>query len=164
MQIGFAKIRIKNNIKEPKQKKTKIAISRLSKRYPNMEYIFENCDIVRDYECDIQGIVNNANYQHYMEHSRHLYVMDRGVSFAALHEAGIDVVVARFEIKYKTPLRPCDEYVCRLRPEKMGIRYVFHQAIFRKKDNKLCCQAQVDCVATKGGRLVADLPGLDALL
>lgn len=94
-----------------------------------MEYIFENTDIVRDYECDIQGIVNNANYQHYMEHSRHLYIIGRGVSFAELHEQGIDVVVARFEIKYKVPLRPCDEYVCRLRPEKQGVRYIFHQAI-----------------------------------
>ena len=129
-----------------------------------MEYIFENSDMVRDYECDIQGIVNNANYQHYMEHSRHLYVMDRGVSFAALHEEGIDVVVARFEISYKVPLRPCDEYVCRLMPEKKGIRYIFHQAIFRKADNKLCCQAQVDCVTTMGGRLISGHPKLDALL
>ena len=133
-------------------------------RYINMEYIFENSDMVRDYECDIQGIVNNANYQHYMEHSRHLYVLDRGVSFAELHDEGIDVVVARFEISYKVPLRPCDEYICRLRPVKEGIRYVFHQAIFRKADNKLCCQAQVDCVATMGGRLISGHPKLDALL
>lgn len=129
-----------------------------------MDYIFENKDIVRDYECDIQGIVNNANYQHYMEHSRHLYVLERGVSFARLHEAGIDVVVARFEIAYKVPLHPCDEYICRLQPVKEGIRYVFHQAIFRAADNKLCCQAKVDCVAMKEGRLVAGLPELDALL
>ena len=129
-----------------------------------MEYQHELSLKVRDYECDLQGIVNNANYQHYMEHSRHLYVLDRGVSFAELHEAGIDVVVARFEIAYKVPLRPCDEYVCRLCPEKKGIRYIFHQAIFRKADNKLCCQAQVDCVATQNGRLLAGHPTLDSLL
>lgn len=129
-----------------------------------MEYIFENRDIVRDYECDIQGIVNNANYQHYMEHSRHLYVLERGVSFASLHEEGIDVVVARFEIAYKVPLRPCDECICRLRPVKEGIRYVFHQAIFRAADNKLCCTAKVDCVAMVGGKLISGHPKLDALL
>ncbi len=129
-----------------------------------MEYIFENTDIVRDYECDLQGIVNNANYQHYLEHSRHLFVLDRGVSFAGLHEEGIDVVVARFEISYKVPLRPCDRYVCRLRPEKNGIRYVFHQAIFRASDDKLCVKAQVDCVAMVDGRLVSGHPKLDALL
>jgi acyl-CoA thioesterase FadM len=26
---------------------------------------------VRDYECDVQGHVNNANYQHYFEVTRH---------------------------------------------------------------------------------------------
>ena len=45
-----------------------------------------------------------------------------------------------------------------------AFRYVFHQAIFRASDNKLCCTAKVDCVATKEGRLVAGLPELDALL
>ena len=129
-----------------------------------MEYIFENREVVRDYECDIQGIVNNANYQHYMEHSRNLYIIGRGVSFKELHDQGIDVVVARFEVAYKVPLHPCDEYICRLRPEKEGIRYVFHQAIFRASDNKLCCQAKVDCVAMVERRLISGHPKLDALL
>ena len=31
-----------------------------------MKYIFETRMEVRDYECDIEGIVNNANYLHYM--------------------------------------------------------------------------------------------------
>ena len=34
-------------------------------------YIFQLEMMVRDYECDIQGIVNNANYLHFMEHTRH---------------------------------------------------------------------------------------------
>ena len=50
---------------------------------------------VRDYECDLQGIVNNANYQHYIEHTRHEFLSSLGVSFARLHEEGIDPVVAR---------------------------------------------------------------------
>lgn len=129
-----------------------------------MEYIFENRERVRDYECDLQGIVNNANYQHYMEHSRHLFIKSRGVSFSELHAEGIDVVVARFEIQYKTPLRPEDEYICRLRPEKVGVRYVFHQAIFRAGDGVLVARGRVDCATTIGGRLVAGHPKLDALL
>ena len=35
------------------------------------DYIFKLTDKVRDYECDLQGVVNNSNYQHYMEHTRH---------------------------------------------------------------------------------------------
>ena len=33
-------------------------------------YLFSIDLKVRDYECDLQGVVNNANYQHYMEHTR----------------------------------------------------------------------------------------------
>ena len=32
-----------------------------------MSKIFETRMEVRDYECDIEGIVNNANYLHYMD-------------------------------------------------------------------------------------------------
>ena len=59
------------------------------------KYIFETEMEVRDYECDIQGIVNNANYLHYAEHTRHLFLLQTGLSFARLHEQGIDAVVAR---------------------------------------------------------------------
>ena len=51
-----------------------------------MNYIYELAMKVRDYECDLQGIVNNANYQHYLEHTRHEFLSSVGVSFAALHE------------------------------------------------------------------------------
>ena len=63
---------------------------------------------VRDYECDIQGIVNNANYLHYAEHTRHLFLQKTGLSFAGLHEKGVDAVVARMNLQYKVPLR-CDD-------------------------------------------------------
>lgn len=48
---------------------------------------------VRDYECDLQGIVNNANYQHYYEHTRHEFLVENGISFADMHDRGIDFVV-----------------------------------------------------------------------
>ena len=37
---------------------------------------------VRDYECDLQGIVNNAVYQNYYEHARHQFLLGKKVDFA----------------------------------------------------------------------------------
>jgi len=71
------------------------------------KYIFETRMEVRDYECDIQGIVNNANYQHYMEHTRHEFLESLGENFGALHEAGIDAFVYKVSITYKKSLRIC---------------------------------------------------------
>ena len=50
------------------------------------KYIYELKLKVRDYECDLQGIVNNANYQHYLEHTRHEFLTSTGMSFAKLHD------------------------------------------------------------------------------
>ena len=63
-----------------------------------MVYLFSEEFEVRDYECDIQGIVNNANYQHYMEHARHCLIKSVGLDFKNLHDNGIDVVVSKIEI------------------------------------------------------------------
>ncbi len=116
-------------------------------------YIFEHRDKVRDYECDVQGIVNNANYQHYLEHARHEFLLSHGVSFMDLHERGTDAVVARITIQFKTPLRSRDEYVVRIRVKKEGIKWIFIQDIFRASDDKVCVRAQVDTVCLINGRL-----------
>ena len=79
-----------------------------------MKYIFETRMEVRDYECDIEGIVNNAQYVHYCEHTRHLFLKECGLSFAEMHEKGVDAVVARMQLQYKVPLRPDDEFISRL--------------------------------------------------
>lgn len=43
---------------------------------------------VRDYECDIQGIVNNGVYFNYFEHARHWYLHQIGIDFAGLARQG----------------------------------------------------------------------------
>ena len=60
---------------------------------------------VRDYECDLQGVVNNANYQHYMEHTRHEFLESLGVNFGKMHEDGLDAFVTKVSISYKKSLR-----------------------------------------------------------
>lgn len=88
---------------------------------------------VRDYECDLQGIVNNAVYQHYLEHARHEFLRSRGVSFAELTSRGVLLVVVRAELDYRRSLRPGDAFVVSLRCQRLGrVRHVFLQEIVRE--------------------------------
>ena len=125
-----------------------------------MKYCYETRMEVRDYECDIEGIVNNANYLHYMEHTRHLFLKECGLSFADMHEKGVDAVVARMNLQFKTPLRCDDEFISRLSLKKEGIRYVFYQDIYRAGDEQLCFKGVAELVSIVNGRL-ANSPDYD---
>ncbi len=111
---------------------------------------------VRDYECDLQGIVNNAVYQNYFEHTRHEFLKDElKLSFAELHEQGIDLVVYRIEIDFKLSLKSGDIFVSKLKMEKEGLlKIVFFQEIYRKNDNKLVSKAKAIIVTLKKGKPV----------
>ena len=117
------------------------------------KYIFVTKMMVRDYECDIEGIVNNANYLHYAEHTRHLFLKACGLSFAEMHQKGVDAVVARMNLQFKTPLTCDDEFVSRLGLHKEGIRYVFNQDIYRASDEKLCFRGVIEIVCLVNGKL-----------
>jgi acyl-CoA thioester hydrolase len=111
--------------------------------------------IVRDYECDLQGVVNNANYLHYLEHSRHEFLISKGISFFKLHEEGLDLIVTRVEIDYKYPLRSRDEFTVTVNIQREGnARILFIQDIFRLPDQKLILKAKVTGIATRKGRPV----------
>lgn len=118
-----------------------------------MEYIHELKMKVRDYECDLQGIVNNANYQHYLEHARHEFLQEHGISFAKLHEDGIDAVVSGISMRFKAPLKSADMFIVKTAITRECIRYVFHQDIFRIPDMKPVLKAQVDIVCIINGKL-----------
>ncbi|HET6487805.1 MAG TPA: acyl-CoA thioesterase, partial [Spirochaetia bacterium] len=126
----------------------------------NAEEPFE----VRDYECDLQGVVNNAVYLHYLEHARHRWLEAIGVDFAALHQQGMDLVVARIEVDYRSPLRSRDRFVVRSRIQREGrLKLIFQQEIFRVPDEKLVIQARVVTAALQNGRPVVAQAVLDRL-
>lgn len=104
-----------------------------------------SCEMeVRDYECDLQGIVNNARYQHYLEHARHLLLKSRGLDFAELSRTGVNLIVYRIELDYKYPLRSGDTFRVDLRFSRLGrIRIAFDQEIRRLSDEKLCLIGKV---------------------
>lgn len=118
-----------------------------------MEFCYELEMKVRDYECDLQGIVNNANYQHYLEHSRHEFLSTFGISFAKMHYEGTDAVVANVNLRFKTPLRSGDEFIVKTAVRAEGLRYIFTQDIFRADDSRLVLKGQVDTVCLVNGKL-----------
>ena len=109
---------------------------------------------VRDYECDAQGHVNNANYQHYFEVARHELLNQVGLNFYELHLKGVDAVVARVDIRYKVPLIGMDEFICTIaKIERQSVKYIFHQEIIRQSDNALCAKAKIEVVNLVRGKL-----------
>ncbi len=118
-----------------------------------MDYVFSLDIDVRDYELDSEGIVNNANYLHYLEHTRHAFCKMAGCSFAQMEADGIIPVLSRVEIDYKTPLRSGDTMTSCLWVEMRGVRFVFHQDIYNKDSGKLAVKALVSVVALENGVL-----------
>lgn len=108
---------------------------------------------VRDYECDIQGVVNNANYQHYLEHARHEFLLSQGVSFSKLHNEGIDFMVSKATLEYKSPLRGDDKFYVAIDMRREGVKLVCLQNIYLMPDDKLCVKGRIEIVSIENGRL-----------
>lgn len=120
---------------------------------------------VRDYECDLQGVVNNAVYQNYLEHARHEYLKSIGIDFAALAAQKINLVVVRVEIDYKTSLTSGDRFVVEVRPEQLSpLRIGFRQTIYHLPERKLAIQALVVGTALNGRGRPQKLPELESQL
>ena len=116
-------------------------------------YQFELEFSVRDYECDLQGIVNNAVYLNYFEHTRHTFLLSKNIDFAKLHTEGIDLIIARIEVDYKLSLKSGDRFVVRVNMFPEGpLRMIFEQYIFNLSNQKLVAQTRVTGVGIKNGR------------
>lgn len=117
------------------------------------DYIFTLEISVRDYELDSEGIVNNANYLHYLEHTRHAFIKHRGYTFAQMAADGIMPVVSRIIINYKSALRSGDVMLSKLWVEHRGVRFVFHQDIYNRATDTLVVKAEVTVVILENGQL-----------
>lgn len=116
-------------------------------------YTFETAMRVRDYEVDSQGIVNNAVYLHYLEHTRHEFCRTAGTSFRAMQQNGIDPVLRSVEIEYLHPLGLADEFVSCLNLQREGPRFVFIQDIFTLPERLPVVRARCTVVCLENGHL-----------
>jgi acyl-CoA thioester hydrolase len=120
---------------------------------------------VRDYECDIQGIVNNSVYQNYLEHARHQYLKEIGIDFADYAQRGIHLVVVRAELDYKTPLQSGDRFTVSVKMVRESpLKFAFLQEISNNRDNRLVLSARIIGTALNTNGRPEIPPELDALL
>lgn len=120
---------------------------------------------VRDYECDLQARVNNAVYQNYLEHARHLYLSSRGIDFVALTASGIHVMVIRAELDYRRSLSPGDTFLVHLRIERISrLRMAFVQRIELEGSGALILEARFVVAAVNAKGKPCFVPELELLL
>jgi len=112
---------------------------------------------VRDYECDLQKVVNNSVYQNYLEHARHEFLLEKGINFSALAEEGINLMVVRVELDYKKPLQSQDDFYVTVEVQKLSrIKYGFIQNIYHKDNDQLMVQGRTIGIAVNAkGRPMA---------
>lgn len=119
---------------------------------PSNDYTFSLEMTVRDYELDYQGIVNNANYLHYLEHTRHEFCTTAGLSFAAMHQRGIDPVLRHIDVNYMQPLRSDQTFVSCLNILRKGPKFIFQQDLYLT-DGTPVLKARVTVACLENGRL-----------
>lgn len=108
------------------------------------ESVFSLAFQVRDYECDLQGVVNNAVYQNYLEHARHEYLLSRKVDFVEMSRQGLQLVLVKATLDYRRSLRPKDRFSIEVRAHMEGrLRLVFLQRIV-KDDLTVVLEARME--------------------
>ena len=99
---------------------------------------------VRDYECDMDHVVNHAVYLNYLEHARHEFLVGLGIKFGELSKRGISLVVTRIEADFKASLTSGDTFFVRTSFNRKGrIRLQFNQSIYRMPESRLMLSAVV---------------------
>ena len=120
---------------------------------------------VRDYECDMQGIVNNAVYQNYLEHGRHEYLIERGLDFAQITQAGVHLVVVRAELDYKKPLKTGFRFKVISHLERVSrLKFAFKQKILSPDEKQVYLEAVIFCVSLNKDGRPSSFKDLEALL
>lgn len=124
----------------------------------NLEHKDRSYFEVRDYECDIQGIVNNAVYQNYLEHARHQFIKSRGLDFAEITKQGIYLVLLKAELDYIRSLRGGDTFYIHTTVERISkLRLNFIQQVHRSDNDQVILSAKMTVTSTsKEGKPIID--------
>lgn len=119
------------------------------------EYEYKLDFEVRDYECDVQGVVNNAVYQNYLEVTRNKWLHEKmGLKYSQMTSSKQYLFVARIEIDYKYPLRLDDRFwVGGIVQRTSNVKLNAIQDIYKYDDNMLILNAKLVIIGvTHDGR------------
>ena len=119
----------------------------------NGEKIVEHrCElIVRSYECDRYGHVNNAVYLNYLEYGRHEFLKAAHISINELIQAGYHLLVSKACIQYRKPVVCDDQLIILTSPvKKRKTSGVFQQQIIHA--DQMVADAEITwvCVDEQG--------------
>lgn len=121
----------------------------------NNEYLIWSSE-VRNYEVDYQGIVNNANYFHYLDHARSKYLESLGINLKNFADKNLNIVLIETKITFKKSLAFGDFFYVTSKLSKVSrFKFAFDQQIFlqNKSDalivestSLICC---IDAITSK---------------
>ena len=116
--------------------------------------MFESTVRIRDFETDMQGVVNNAYYHNLLEQTRTEFLESIGIDVKSWSQTlGVDFVVRETVIQYRSPIQAGEEFRSCLNLRRQGARFVYAQEFRRQGTDELCIKARVDVVVGIGGRL-----------
>lgn len=112
-----------------------------------MAQVFELDLQVRDYELDQYGVVNNAVYLRYLEHTRHEFLIHQGIDPAAVARSGRSLALSEIHVAYRSPLRSREAFRVTLRVKTLsGARVSFAQEITAMADSRRVVDAEAVAV------------------
>ena len=99
--------------------------------------------IVRTYECDSYGHVNNAVYLHYLEFARMEFLKQIGFDYKGMVDAGYFLYVTHVDIHYKNSAVLDDHLTIEVDSIKLGAVSGTFRQVIRKDDGTVCAEAEV---------------------
>ncbi|WP_319562748.1 thioesterase family protein [Marispirochaeta sp.] len=113
--------------------------------------------LVRSYELDTYGHVNNAVYLNYLEYARHQFLNDTGFPYDQFRKEGFGLYVARVDIRYLKPAFLEDELIIVSELTSMGrVKGSVRQTIVRGEESIV--EAFVDFATVNGEGRPAPMP------
>ena len=110
---------------------------------------------VRDYEVDFQGIVNNANYFHYLDNARAIYFNKLGINISEYANKKINVVLVKTEICFLRSLTFGDSFYIETKLSRVSrIKFRFDQIIFLEKNKTIVAESAsiICCINLANGK------------